>query len=297
MPTVTDLLFTSALTEPDAEWLHSLVGDWQFIADLALADLVLWIPDRDGQLAAAAHARPSGAATVFYRDLIGQPMKPEWRALADQAMREGRAVSAEAPDWYEHAATRLKAIPVTAGYLGAVPDRPIAVITKHANLTDARTPSRLELVYLGCANDILDMVADGTYPDYTMPSGPRRGAPRVSDGMMRLNTEGTVTFASPNALSAFKRLGFDGELEGRNLAEATTQLLPERMTIDESLPLVLTGRSSWRSDVEAQGVTVGMRSIPIKQHGHRIGALLLCRDVTDLRRQEQELLTKDATIR
>ena len=40
-----------------------------------------------------------------------------------------------------------------------------------------------------------------------------------------------------------------------------------------------------------------MRSIPLRPEGERIGALVLLRDVTDLRRRDRELVTKDATIR
>ena len=40
-----------------------------------------------------------------------------------------------------------------------------------------------------------------------------------------------------------------------------------------------------------------MRAIPLTEAGQRFGALLLLRDVSELRRREQELLTKDATIR
>ncbi|MFZ9088430.1 MAG: sensor histidine kinase, partial [Pontimonas sp.] len=93
------------------------------------------------------------------------------------------------------------------------------------------------------------------------------------------------------------RLGFDQELEGRLLSEVTTSLLSGRLIVDESLPLVVSGRAPWRSDVEASGVTVTLRAIPLKAAGDRTGALVLCRDVTVLRRQERELITKDATIR
>jgi two-component sensor histidine kinase len=106
-----------------------------------------------------------------------------------------------------------------------------------------------------------------------------------------------VTFASPNALSAFNRMGFDDELEGETLVEVTTQILPEKHAFDESLPLVVTGRAPWRTDVEARGVTVSLRAIPLRDRGARIGAIVLCRDVTELRHREQELITKDATIR
>lgn len=59
----------------------------------------------------------------------------------------------------------------------------------------------------------------------------------------------------------------------------------------------MTGRAPWRADIEAKGVTVTLRSIPLRDHGERIGAVVLCRDVTEMRHQERELITKDATIR
>jgi two-component sensor histidine kinase len=40
-----------------------------------------------------------------------------------------------------------------------------------------------------------------------------------------------------------------------------------------------------------------LRTIPLRPEGHHIGALVLLRDVTDLRRRDRELMTKDATIR
>jgi two-component sensor histidine kinase len=44
-------------------------------------------------------------------------------------------------------------------------------------------------------------------------------------------------------------------------------------------------------------VSVSLRTIPLRDRGTRIGAIVLCRDVTEIRHQEQELITKDATIR
>jgi two-component sensor histidine kinase len=92
-------------------------------------------------------------------------------------------------------------------------------------------------------------------------------------------------------------MGFAGELEGESLAEVTTGLLQGKLVIDESLPLVVTGRAPWRTDIEARGVTVSLRAIPLRDKGERVGAVVLCRDVTELRHQERELITKDATIR
>jgi two-component sensor histidine kinase len=287
-------------SEADIEWLHLLVGDWQLLADLAFADIVLWVPGAEGSFVAVAHARPSSSATLFYRDFVGQAVKPEWKTQVEEAFHTATIIDTGAPTWYEETPTRVRAVPVLRRLSPsgkAISQAPVAVITRHSNLSEARTPGRQELTFNECANDVFEMIASGDFPDLGAPTGPRRGAPRASDGLIRLDVDGIVTFASPNALSAFNRMGFAGELEGESLAEVTTSLLHGRLVVDESLPLVVTGRAPWRTDVESRGVTVSVRAIPIRNRGERVGAIVLCRDVTEVRHQERELITKDATIR
>lgn len=301
MSTLSELMLAQGLsTEADAEWLHLLAADGQLLADLAFADIVLWVPTASGSFVAVAHSRPSSAATLFYRDFVGQEIKPEWRDQVRQAFEEVRIVDTSAPDWYEETPTRVRAVPVLRRLSpsgAATTTTPIAVLTRHSNLSEARTPSRQELTFNQCADDLFGMIATGDFPDLGAPTLPRRGAPRASDGLIRLDVDGNVTFASPNALSAFNRIGFAGELEGESLAEVATGLLSGKLTVDESLPLVVTGRAPWRTDIEARGVTVTLRAIPLRHKGERVGAIVLIRDVTESRHQEQELITKDATIR
>jgi two-component sensor histidine kinase/PAS domain-containing protein len=301
MSTLSELMLAQGLSsEADVEWLHLLAADGQLIADLAFADIVLWVPTASGSFVAVAHSRPSSAATLFYRDFVGQEIKPEWRDQVRQAFDEVRIVDTSAPDWYEETPTRVRAVPVLRRLSpsgSATTTAPIAVLTRHSNLSEARTPGRQELTFNQCADDLFGMIAHGDFPDLGAPTLPRRGAPRASDGLIRLDVDGIVTFASPNALSAFNRMGFGSELEGESLAEVATDLLSGKLTVDESLPLVVTGRAPWRTDIEARGVTVTLRAIPLRHRGERVGAIVLIRDVTESRHQEQELITKDATIR
>ena len=45
VPTLNDLARShTSLGDADVEWLHSLVSDWQLLADLSFADLILWAP-------------------------------------------------------------------------------------------------------------------------------------------------------------------------------------------------------------------------------------------------------------
>lgn len=292
MSTLSDLIARHGQVPPhDIEWLHLLVGDWQLISDLAFADLVLWLPTRAGNFVAVAQARPSTGATVHYDDVVGstapEGLRPQLeRAMADVAIQRSRE-----PRWFGTYAVREEAVPVVHD------GRPIAVVARQTNLGGVRTPSRLELNYVEAADDLLGMVARGEFPSPDSATGPRRGAPRVGDGLIRLNSEGEVLYASPNALSCFHRLGVLGSLVGESLAQVTTGLLEDHSTVDESLPLVVMGRAPWRTDVEARGVTISLRAVPLTERGKRIGAVLLCRDVSELRRRERELLTKEATIR
>ncbi|GAB6857108.1 sensor histidine kinase [Microbacterium xylanilyticum] len=299
MSTLSDLAHAQGcLDDEDVEWLHRLAGDGQLLADLASADIVIWIATADGSFIAVAHTRPSGAATLFYRDIVGERVRPQWRTQVQGAFDTAEIVDSANPDWFEETPTRVRAVPIVrARGKDAEPAPPIGVLTRHTNLGEARTPSRQQITFNEAADDLFRMISVGEFPDPSAPTSPRRGAPRASDGLIRIDVDGVVTFASPNALSAFNRMGFDEELEGESLVEVTTRIVPPSRQVDESLPVVVTGRAPWRTDVEARGVTVSLRAIPLKDHGTRIGAIVLCRDVSELRHQEQELITKDATIR
>jgi len=275
----------------DAEWLHLLVGDWQMVADLAFADLALWFPHPEFGYIALAHVRPSTSHTVFHADFVGEGIRSDLRPLVDKAWNSRSIERSSETSWSSEMALRVEAVPMVRN------GRTLAVVTSHMDLSSSRMPSRLELTYRQCAYDLLRMGTLGLWPDFASPTGSRRGAPRVGDGLIRLDADGVVQYASPNGVSAFRRLGEVETLEGRSLAEVTAGLLKDRRMVDETLPLVVTGRMPWRSEIESRGVSLSLRAIPLRDEHQRFGALVLCRDVSELRRRELELVTKDATIR
>jgi len=293
VPTLSSLVRRiGAVSADDQEWLHLLVGDWQMISDLSFADLLLWVPEREGGgFVCVAQARPSTGATVHDDDVVGTRLAPGEREQVDRAYAEGRICRERDPDWLEGGPVREETVPVVRD------GRVIAVLSRDTGLNIPRSPSRLEMTYLQCADALATMISEGAFPTVGAGTGQRRGAPRVGDGLVRLDEDGVVLYASPNARSDFRRLGYVGDLTGHYLAEVTTGLIDTAHTVDESLPLVLMGRAPWRTDVESRGASLSLRAVPLTRGGARVGALVLCRDVTELRRREQELMTKDATIR
>jgi two-component sensor histidine kinase/PAS domain-containing protein len=292
VPTLNEVLQTSTDLEPaEAEWLHLLIGDWQLISDLSFADLVLWVPGGIEGWLAVAHVRPTTGQMVFFEDVVGRRTHRGRQSLLDHAYLDRRIVRQKDPIFHDDMPVREEAIPVVRA------GRALAVITRHTNLATMRTPSRLELTYQALADALARMIAAGEFPHASAPTGQRRGAPRVGDGVIRLDVNGVVSYASPNALSAIHRLGHVGDVIGELLAKVVADVLRDESPVDESLALVVTGRAPWRTEVTSRGASVSMRAIPLTEGGQRTGALLLLRDVSELRRRERELLTKDATIR
>jgi len=293
VPSLTELVRAHTdLDEEDVAWLHLLQADWQIIADLSFADLVLWLPDQEGKgFWAAAQMRPTTGPTAYVDDVVGTFVPAGRRRLLDAAYAQGRLVRDGDPEWRDDVPVRVETIPVhRAG-------RTIAVVARNTNLMGIRTPSRLELSYLQTAADLTQMIAEGAFPTPGQRSD-HADSPRVGDGFLRIDAAGTVVYASPNALSLYRRLGLSGDLDGSSLAEVTRGLVRQlRRPDEETLSAVLSGRASRDTEIGTAEVSLIVRSIPLWRAGVHVGAVVLVRDVTDLRRRDRELVTKDATIR
>jgi two-component sensor histidine kinase len=297
----------TGLGPADIDHLTRLAGDWQLLSDLSFADLLLWVPVKaaDGQpreFLCVAQVRPTTAPTAYQDDQVGKVVGGPEVAHLDIAVDQGRIWREGDPVWYGDTPARHEAIPVRLRadtveheFYGAV----IAVIGRDTNLSTARTPSQLELNYLTTADDLAQMVADGTFPPARHP-GETTSAPRVGDGLIRLDAAGKVTYASPNAQSAYRRLGFNAHLVGEELSALTSRLAADPLDGTDAAERMLSslrGVAPPRKEVEARGATVLMRALPLMPAGVPIGSLVLVRDVTEVRRRDRALMTKDATIR
>jgi two-component system, sensor histidine kinase PdtaS len=281
----------SDLDRDDVAWLHRLVGEWSLVADLSFADLVLWVRTYEGSWLAVAHTRPTTGPTAYPDDVVGSRLAAPERV--ERAWRDGRIVREGEPEWRQRVPVRQEAVPVRHG------ERVVAVVSRDTNLAAARMPSQLELSYLTAAGELLQMVSEGAFPFQQAPDP--ESSPRVGDGFLRLDRTGHVVYASPNALSASRRLGVSGDLLGAHLGQ-TISRLSAGPGLDEprgsaALAAVLRFREPRESEVEGSGTTVLLRALPIVPGGEPRGAVVLLRDVTEVRRRDRAILGKDATIR
>ena len=287
----------SPLTDIHIHRLRELIADWQLLSDLSFADLILWVPLRKDfkswptGYVAVAHIRPTTAATLFPLDVIGDEIAHGSRKYIDQALASAEIVRDTEPEPMGEFSVKEETIPVLVD--GLV----VAVISRHRNAELMRQPSRLELNYREIAHNLYRMITEGSFP-YPDAGSLFDPAPRVGDGLIRLDVNGVVSYASPNAQSAFSRLGWVKEVEGSELGTLAQSLAQHSADAqEESISGVLTGKSLKRVEIENAGGTISFTVLPLIQGENRIGAIVLLNNVTEIRRRERELVTKDVTIR
>jgi two-component sensor histidine kinase len=264
------------LTEADRNRLLAVTSEWALVADLAMSDLVLWLPTwNEGGLVAGALVRPTTAPTNVPDDIVAT-FAPRGRFPdLDAALAFGRHYGNAYPIHFQ--------------------GRVIGVVARHSS-AQPRVAGQLEKIYVGTADDLLAMLVEGVFPAESMIEE-ATDSPRVGDGLIRLDSAGLVSYASPNAVSALRRLGVVTDIVGTDIHALIARLSHRPGQMDEALSLITSRRAAGRTDLENGAATVLVHGIPLRREGVDVGGLLLLRDVTEIRRRERALMSKDATIR
>jgi two-component sensor histidine kinase len=282
----------TSLAPAELAHLRRLVGTWGILADLAFSDLVLVAPlagggaaDQPGsppEMVILGQMRPSNTATVVQDDLVGRTVGQDDWPLAAVTLTTGEVTRGELQLDRAEEPVQLQCIPVR------FEGRTIAVV---ARLTAAagRRPGHLERTYRDLFDRFAVMLSESTFP-FPSEEVAIEEAPRVGDGIVLVDEEGRVRYASPNATNALHRMGMYLQVEGRRLPELGIEESAVEWALASALPVV--------EEVERRpDVTVLLHCIPLMAGGDVTGCVVLLRDVTDLRRLDRLLLSKDAAIR
>ncbi len=265
--------------------LERLAVSWRLLSDLSFSDLLLLAPlaHEDGhRFVVLAQVRPTTGQTLYVHDLVGRIVDEVERPALARSWRHAEVFEGDANILGGKERVRLESIPVR--YRG----REIAVLAREAPTTSGRRPGELERYYLEVYDRLVSMVAHGSFP-FAREEVEIEGAPRVGDGVIVLDPDGGMRYASPNAVSSLHRIGIHAYTSGVRLSE---------IGFDEAaVDTAVRGRLPVIEEVERDDASVLVRVIPLLDAWKPAGALILLRDVTDLRRRDRMLMSKDATIR
>jgi two-component sensor histidine kinase len=277
------------LVESEIIHLQRLVATWGLLADLSFSDLMIFAVRRSEHsqapsgLVVLGQVRPSTSQTLYRRDWVGRELALDerptvLRALETRATVEGETTSDSGPT-----VVHETCIPIVHS------GRVIAVLAKETAVHQMREPGELERTYLDVFDRFALMIAAGVFP-FSGDDDSTDDAPRVGDGAIVLGPDMSVQYASPNAVSALNRIGVHANSEGQRFGQLG---LPETAVHT----MWATGRPTAEELEVGPAVTVLMRFTPLLEDASVTGALILLRDISELRRRDRMLLSKDATIR
>ncbi|HEX2575314.1 MAG TPA: histidine kinase N-terminal domain-containing protein [Aquihabitans sp.] len=286
----------SRLTLAEIVHLQRLVASWNMLADFCFSDLLLFVPvstpadDRGGaggaggpeRFLVVGHVRPSTTQTLYRNDLIGEEVDEVDRPLVARSMRLEEIIEGEITVSAIRERVRVLCIPVRCN------GRTIAVLSRESTPSVGRSPGELERTYVDIFNRFARMIATGEFP-YPIDDSDSKESPRVGDGAVVLDRAMCVEYASPNAVSALHRMGVHANTEGMRLGELGLDDEPVRDAFTVAKPIT--------QEVERGEVIILLRCIPMLDSQGVSGAVVLFRDVTEVRLRDRLLLSKDATIR
>ncbi len=286
MASLSDLARQYTSLGPDERThLRRLVASWGLLADLSFADLLLFgvAEGAEERFVVLGQIRPTTAQTLYRDDLVGRFISAEHRPLVAEAASTGAIVESEIDLPLAGRRASVKAVPVMFG------GRVIAVLTSETPRLGARMPGELEHTYLSVFHKFVGMIRAGDFP-FAYEDAETEESPRVGDGVIVVDARGRISFTSPNAVSALHRIGFHANAVGRDLEDVGFHADALRTAVRLRVPVT--------EDIE-RGPSVSMlaRVLPLTMDGEVDGAIVLIRDVSELRRQERLLVSMDATIR
>ena len=291
MPTLLELASEhTTLSDDDIAHLTSLISEWGMLADFSFSDLLLYVPIASASgtnWLTASQVRAATGQTLYQSDLVGEYADDTDRPFIAAAAQSGQIQKGEITLPYLADPVNMTAIPVMRE------GKTIAVLTREVSTVSGRRPGQLERTYLSIFDDFANMIATGLFP-YVGRVADSSVAPRVGDGVIVLDGSARVRYASPNAVSALHRIGIRANAVGQSLAELGFAHDAARASFERREPVV-------EELDQEHDVTLLVRSIPILKRGARatnvIGGVVLMRDVSELRRRDRLILTKDATIK
>ena len=296
------------VTKESLAFLRTIEQQMGIVADLSRADILLYGRKSEEEAIVLAHARPHSLAHVYLRSRTGVVIDANRRPEVLRALAYGAPQGEKRSTIAEGAPVVRQTWPIYYPHPFAATDsdqqgqpRVVATLVIVTNLIEFERNRLRSKVFRKALKKLQAMLLYGQVhgAEELTPFGEQ-------DGIIFTNSEGIIQYASGIAANLYRRLGYRETLVGRPLAaletegeeirrEAVSQnRCVERETeesgriwIHKALPLVSYSPLHWLR-------LHGFRFLPVADK--RYGVILLLDDITEIRRQSEEMRVKNAMI-
>jgi two-component sensor histidine kinase len=271
--------------------IKRIIPNLNLLADLLHADVLLFA--RAGtQVEVLAHAQPSPVPSVYQDSLVGRRLRREQVLPISRLLFQGHAR-------HEVQGAVVGGVPIVREIMPIRDDEGkivAALATETAVLEHDRLRQR-DSVLRRALNRVRDLVVHGR-----LEGGQNLDRFGLHDGMLIIDQDGVIQFASSVAEGLYRLIGYVDSLVSMQLSELETSeyiaframetgvCLEQRVTeqdriwIKMAIPLMAGEGPKW------------VNRLPGTLGRHPVGAIIVIQDVTDDVRREQELKVKSAMI-
>jgi len=260
--------------------LHRLAQASALLADLSQADVFIMWPEGHG-FRVISHVRPMNARTVYPVDQVDQVLPMRSRPLVTKAFESGEVQDGGVFLPRQNRWIRTLTVPVR--FDGEI----VAVLAREFSPQIEVMPGDLEVHAFATFRRIAAMIAAGSFP-FGVETRRHDHPPRVGDGIMLYDRAGKLEYASPNALTVLRQVGTKQVNLGQRLGEIGIDAPGMRQAY--------ANRLDYTDEIEVGQRVLSTYCVPLLTKTGVSGALVLLRNVTELRQRDRLLMTKDATI-
>lgn len=221
------------------------------------------------------------AKTVYPIDQTDGSFPMATRPLATRAFESGEIM--DGGIWLERRSRWIRTLAVPIHFDGNI----IGVLAREFSPSIEILPGDLDLLSFATFRRLAAMIAAGSYP-FRVETRRHDHPPRVGDGIMLFDRAGRLEYASPNALSVLRQVSAAHVNLGQRFGDMGVDAPGMRQAYANGL--------EYTDEVDLGSAALSTLCIPLLTRDLVTGALVLVRNITELRQRDRLLMTKDATI-
>lgn len=267
----------SNLSEDDIIILEKLAGNLQHFADLAGADIFIDVLSKNPEIAlVVAEAKPATASSLYQGSVVGQDAIRCNEPAVLETFATGKPVSNMQGTSQEGVPICQTVIPIQNidGHIIAT------LIMERDNSYQVRQEKTMEFLSR-TTQKLTDTLLNLAGVGEVLPT-------LIHDALFIVDLNGRIAYANHAAHDLLV-----GLTKGINPLGITVEQLINRV---KELKLVFN-KDSDMEEVQVRGNTVLVRSLPIIEDTEARGTVYLLRDITELKKKDQQLIAKSTVIK
>jgi len=266
------------LRSDDIKIIEKIAGTLQITADLTQADIFIDCVTKDPNAAiVVAEAKPRTARSLYRFSVAGQLALRKNEPAVLRTMQTGFPTIGMRGISQEGVPIKQSVVPIVNKS-----NRTIGVLIMEQDITEQVSQEKKVKDLMETAEQLSETLFKVTFSEGKISN-------ILPDGLLILDKNGEITYYNIAARDVFDRIGFRGkEIQRKKIVDILPELdfrydvLAEQMYIESQIG----------------GLNFAFTSVPLKSFDEKAaGALMLIRDITEIRVKEKELMLQSVVIK